>query len=209
MDYEVARDRMIKEQILKRGIDNERVLIAMGSVPRHLFVDQAFWPRAYGEYPLLAFQLASDYLGVKKDDFLAGIPVDDRKRMIIKWAGKWKETFKHYSYIDIITSYQSVLAGERPRINLEDFRGNICLVGLTAAGLHDIKPNPLEATYPALGINANIINNLLNKDFIKEAPNTVDGAAILILGILMSLAISRLRPVRGILFTILPQFYLC
>ena len=52
MDYEIARDRMVKEQILKRGIDNERVLIAMGSVPRHLFVDQAFWPRAYGDYPL-------------------------------------------------------------------------------------------------------------------------------------------------------------
>ena len=52
MDYEVARARMVGEQLIKRGIVDERVLRAMGSVPRHLFVDQAFWPRAYGDYPL-------------------------------------------------------------------------------------------------------------------------------------------------------------
>ncbi len=43
---------MVKEQLLRRGIDNERVLAAMGSVPRHLFVDEAFYPRAYGDHPL-------------------------------------------------------------------------------------------------------------------------------------------------------------
>ena len=52
MDYEVARARMVGEQLIKRGIVDESVLKAMGSVPRHLFVDQAFWPRAYGDYPL-------------------------------------------------------------------------------------------------------------------------------------------------------------
>ncbi|MFC1489648.1 protein-L-isoaspartate(D-aspartate) O-methyltransferase [Candidatus Latescibacterota bacterium] len=52
MDYEVARARMLKEQLIKRGIVDQRVITAMGSVPRHLFVDQAFWPRAYGDYPL-------------------------------------------------------------------------------------------------------------------------------------------------------------
>lgn len=52
MDYEIARTRMVKEQLIKRGIKDKGVLKAMGSVPRHLFVDQAFWPRAYGDHPL-------------------------------------------------------------------------------------------------------------------------------------------------------------
>ena len=52
MDYEVARARMVKEQLIKRGIKDERVLKAMGTVPRHLFIDEAFWPRAYGDHPL-------------------------------------------------------------------------------------------------------------------------------------------------------------
>ena len=43
---------MVKEQLIKRGITNERVLTAMGSIPRHLFVDEAFHPRAYGDHPL-------------------------------------------------------------------------------------------------------------------------------------------------------------
>ena len=52
MDYEVARARMVKEQLINSGITDENVLKAIGSVPRHLFVDQAFWPRAYSDHPL-------------------------------------------------------------------------------------------------------------------------------------------------------------
>jgi len=52
MDYEIARTRMVTEQLIKRGIKDKGVLKAMGSVPRHLFVDQAFWPRAYDDHPL-------------------------------------------------------------------------------------------------------------------------------------------------------------
>jgi len=52
MDYEIARARMVQEQFIKRGITDERVLAAMGALPRHLFIDQAFWPRAYGDHSL-------------------------------------------------------------------------------------------------------------------------------------------------------------
>ena len=52
MDYEIARGRMIQEQLIAKGIRDERVLRTMGVVPRHYFVDQAFWPRAYGDHPL-------------------------------------------------------------------------------------------------------------------------------------------------------------
>ena len=52
MDYEVARARMIRGQLIDRDITDERVLRVMGSIPRHLFVDQAFWPRAYSDHPL-------------------------------------------------------------------------------------------------------------------------------------------------------------
>ena len=43
---------MVKEQLISRSISDERVLKAMSFLPRHLFVDQAFWPRAYGDHPL-------------------------------------------------------------------------------------------------------------------------------------------------------------
>ena len=52
MDYAVARTRMVREQLIDRGITDEQVLRAMGTVPRHLFVDEGFLPRAYSDHPL-------------------------------------------------------------------------------------------------------------------------------------------------------------
>ncbi len=43
---------MVKEQVVQRGVTDERVLAAMRAIPRHLFIDQAFWPRAYSDHPL-------------------------------------------------------------------------------------------------------------------------------------------------------------
>jgi protein-L-isoaspartate(D-aspartate) O-methyltransferase len=50
--YATIRERMIQEQLLPRGIDDDVTLKAMREVPRHLFVDDAMWGRAYGDYPL-------------------------------------------------------------------------------------------------------------------------------------------------------------
>ncbi|MGQ9707579.1 MAG: protein-L-isoaspartate(D-aspartate) O-methyltransferase [bacterium] len=46
------RRRMVEEQIAARGIKDERVLDAMLSVPRHLFVPEGFLHQAYEDYPL-------------------------------------------------------------------------------------------------------------------------------------------------------------
>ena len=43
---------MVEEQLGKRGIKDLRVLEAMGKVPRHVFVEEALWERAYGDHAL-------------------------------------------------------------------------------------------------------------------------------------------------------------
>lgn len=48
----ISRDRMVREQIAARGIRDAAVLHAMGSVPRHLFVEEALVSQAYGDHPL-------------------------------------------------------------------------------------------------------------------------------------------------------------
>jgi protein-L-isoaspartate(D-aspartate) O-methyltransferase len=52
LEYAVPRERMVKEQLECRGIKAPRVLRALGEIPRHRFVDEAFVARAYGDYPL-------------------------------------------------------------------------------------------------------------------------------------------------------------
>lgn len=46
------RERMVDEQLARRGITDARVLEAMRKVPRHLFVEEALRERAYGDHPL-------------------------------------------------------------------------------------------------------------------------------------------------------------
>lgn len=50
--YAYSRQRMVKEQLIARGINDENVLRAMAAVPRHLFVNEALYPTAYEDRPL-------------------------------------------------------------------------------------------------------------------------------------------------------------
>jgi len=50
--FVTVRERMVQEQLVSRGISDERVLNAMAEVPRHLFVQDAQQAIAYGDHPL-------------------------------------------------------------------------------------------------------------------------------------------------------------
>jgi protein-L-isoaspartate(D-aspartate) O-methyltransferase len=43
---------MVEEQLIPRGINDQKTLQVMGTVPRHLFVEDAMQARAYGDHPL-------------------------------------------------------------------------------------------------------------------------------------------------------------
>ena len=52
IDLAKAREKMVRDQLVPRGIKDSRVLAAMGKVPRHLFVEEPLWGEAYSDYPL-------------------------------------------------------------------------------------------------------------------------------------------------------------
>ena len=43
---------MVREQLVSRGINDPRVLRAMAKIPRHLFLENELWDRAYEDHPL-------------------------------------------------------------------------------------------------------------------------------------------------------------
>ncbi len=51
-DYHVARQKMVKTQLISRGINDPGVLEAMGKVPRECFIDEALDLEAYNDHPL-------------------------------------------------------------------------------------------------------------------------------------------------------------
>jgi protein-L-isoaspartate(D-aspartate) O-methyltransferase len=50
--YKHAREAMVENQIIARGITDTRVLAAMRSIPRHAFVPEKFASEAYDDHPL-------------------------------------------------------------------------------------------------------------------------------------------------------------
>jgi protein-L-isoaspartate(D-aspartate) O-methyltransferase len=50
-NYESKRQWMVETQLIRRDIQDQRVIGAMRKVPRHLFLDEALWPEAYEDHP--------------------------------------------------------------------------------------------------------------------------------------------------------------
>jgi len=51
-NWSTLRQQMVAEQLVPRGIENDRVLVVMGNVPRHEFVSDSVRHSAYDDHPL-------------------------------------------------------------------------------------------------------------------------------------------------------------
>ncbi len=162
----------------------------------------------------LGLKVGLDALGAKNEDVsfypdkhaitirkpggkLINIPLDEKNQCLINWTAKWGKEFKHYSYVDVIKSYSLIKRGERPIIDLNEFKDKICIVGLTAAGLIDIKPIPIQNAYPAVGINAMMVHSVIKDSFIRDTPRAYAIAIIILMPIIVMLYLSNLRLLSG------------
>lgn len=162
-------------------------------------------------YPYLSFHLIADYLGISFKDIklIPGksvwlgsrirIPLDDNSNVIVNYAGDWGKFYQHYSYVDVLRSYVSMRQGEKPSIDLNAFKGKICLVGLTATGTSDLHPNPFASLYPAMAIHGDLINSILNQHFITRATKSQNLMILLILAGLIGWGVFVSKPFKGFL----------
>ncbi|MBF0456656.1 MAG: adenylate/guanylate cyclase domain-containing protein [Nitrospirae bacterium] len=79
-----------------------------------------------------------------------------------------KEPYKSISAINIIDSYISVNQSETPEIKKAFFKGKTVFMGLTAAGLYDLKSTPVSAVSTGINIHAAAFDNMVNGGFIKR-----------------------------------------
>ncbi|MFH1578153.1 MAG: CHASE2 domain-containing protein, partial [Candidatus Omnitrophota bacterium] len=70
--------------------------------------------------PQMGVLMASDYLSKSPQGLR--LPLDDQGRLLINYAGHWKQTFKHYSYVDILVSYEQLKLGMTPRLDLSELK---------------------------------------------------------------------------------------
>ncbi|MDO8525857.1 MAG: CHASE2 domain-containing protein [Candidatus Omnitrophota bacterium] len=162
-------------------------------------------------YPYVSMKAACDYLGISAKDIkmapgqyikLGGhvkVPLDDRSEMIINFSGRWGTSYRHYSFVDLLQAYAARASGEAGIIGPDSFKDKICIIGLTAAGTSDIHPNPFETLYPGMGIHAEVINSIFNKNFITRQSKETNLLILMILGLLVSVLTMRAKPVNGLL----------
>jgi len=142
----------------------------------------------YLDYPMVILHLAEyGVVGVQMGDL--AVPTDESGRILINYLGPAK-TFPHYSIADIL----------KGRLSPDLFKGKIVIVGATATGIYDLRVTPFSAVYPGVEVHANVIDNILHQEFIQRPgwAGFFDLAAIIILGMVIGIAVPRVRAVAGI-----------
>lgn len=131
------------------------------------------------------------------------LELDQKGNLIINWTGKWEDTFDHYSYVDIMKSFEQTKKGETPLLTPESVKGKVCFIGMTATGHLDIKATPIESSYPAVGVYGNLVNGVMNKRFVKPISDNLNTVIMGGLGILALLAFIPFRNFTSLVAAVL------
>lgn len=143
-------------------------------------------------YPSLALEMFCRYKKINNltmlydDDMLfngiaAGdlaIPTDATGRFLVNFRGPQHS----YDYIPMVDIFNNTFDHTR-------VKDKLILIGTSAIGLLDIRATPLDTAYPGVEVHANIIDNLLKKDFLVISPNTAGQELLLLIGIIFLVAL--------------------
>lgn len=121
------------------------------------------------------------------------IPVDLQGRFLVNYYGG-AQTFKHYPISDILEG----------KVSPNDIDSKIVLIGATGKGIFDLRATPFERVYPGVEINATILDNILQNNFLEPPPwgRFFTFTVILILGLILTPLLDRLRAGGGFFLTL-------
>ncbi|MCG3205024.1 MAG: hypothetical protein KCHDKBKB_01741 [Elusimicrobia bacterium] len=152
-------------------------------------------------YPSLPVAALAAAQKVTFQDLLPSLPVVvsnnpllAENQLFINYAySPHEESYKTYSFVDVV---------ERKINTVQAFKDKIVFVGGTAAALFDIKAIPYVPIYPGVLIHANIVDNLLTKNYMHETSTHGAALYILVVGLLMGFLLTRFSPwVKLVFFT--------
>jgi adenylate cyclase len=121
------------------------------------------------------------------------IPVDENVAALVPYRG-YEKSYRYYSIADVMAD----------RVQPDQLRGKIVLVGTTVPGLRDQRATPVGAVYPGVEVHANLITGMLDGS-IKQKPQFVSGVEALLLiltGGLMIFLLPWRSPLRATLATL-------
>lgn len=94
--------------------------------------------------------------------------LDGSGQAILRYRGS-SQTHKTVNVSGIIESELLMRDGKSPLIAPAFFKDTYVFLGFTAPGLKDLRPSPIDSTYPGVEIHATFLDNLLAGDFMRDA----------------------------------------
>jgi len=116
---------------------------------------------------------------------------DDVGRMMINYQGP-PRTYPYVSFADVV----------QHRFSAGAFRDKIVLVGASATGIGDLRATPFGGVdFPGVEIHANVIDDILNRHFLRRGPHEAltDVIVIFLFGIPLGIWLALVRP-RWLIF---------
>lgn len=123
------------------------------------------------------------------------IPMDERGRYRVNFRGGEEFLTAQPSLAVLV---HGSLAEERSRQRIEErLQGAIVLFGevITGGEATDTQPIPLQPRFPMVGLHANVLDNILRRDFLRVLPPISSPIAMASVGLLLAL-LFRIAPPR-------------
>ena len=129
------------------------------------------------------------------------IPIDEKGCMLINFPGDIQE-FPAYSFVQVLQSYLQIKKGEKPIVPLQKLKGKVVLIGYVATGTVDLRPTPVSAKYPMVGVHASVVSNILKGNFLRQVKKPINFLVLIFLGLLLGIIIPKLNAFKEILLTL-------
>ncbi len=121
-------------------------------------------------------------------------------------------SYKKYSALDVMDSYDAIKKGQKPKINPKEFDNKIVVIGANVkagSGINDNKNSSILSNHPGVDFQATAIDNIINNDFLNVIPMSIN-ILITIIGMIFVYAFIRFSDLfKSIISTIvIILFYL-
>ena len=152
------------------------------------------------DFASFGLQVARKYSGGRLQELMAGphginlkhlhIPTEKNHRMIIDYSGQ-QANIQRVSFADVING----------KVESNQFRKKIVLIGVTAEGLSQRFNTPVQSNVPGLEIEASVVENIINAQHISRPPwvFVLEILALLYVGLFLLFVIPKVNPRIGTL----------
>lgn len=128
---------------------------------------------------------------------MVSIPLEEHGILSLNYPGGL-EALNALPALQLLKAYDAANRGEQPSFPLETVRGKIVLVGVIAEGRSSFVPTPFTPQFPAIGIHAVAVSNMLQQRFLKDTPIVIETIISLLLGFLALVGTNARREGLGI-----------